>query len=72
MSRLAKAVKKHGGRKAVADKLDCSAEFVRLLLAGKKTPGLALALKIEEVLRIPVSYWKDSAAARGDSPDPAP
>jgi transcriptional regulator with XRE-family HTH domain len=72
MSRLAKAVRKHGGRKAVAGKLDCSVEFVRLLLAGEKTPGLALALKIEEILRIPVSYWKDSAATRADSSDPTP
>jgi hypothetical protein len=61
MARFAKfatAVKKHGGRRAVSALLMCSYEFVRRLEAGEKTPGLALALKIEEVLCIPVAYWK--------------
>jgi transcriptional regulator with XRE-family HTH domain len=67
MSRFAKAVKKVGGRRAVAERLGCSIEFVRLLLIGEKTPGLALALKIHEVLGIPVAYWKDGAAEPKDA-----
>jgi hypothetical protein len=70
MSRFSKAVKKAGGRRATAEALGCSVEFVRLLIAGDKTPGLALALKIQEVMRVPVTYWKNPAAERGDSPEP--
>ena len=61
-SKFAKVVKVYGGRKAVAESLGCSVEFVRLLLAGDKTPGLALAIKIQEVLGVPVTYWKGRAA----------
>lgn len=59
MTRFEKAVKAYGGRRVVAEALGCSVEFVRLLIVGDKTPGLALALKIAEELRIPVTYWKD-------------
>jgi hypothetical protein len=37
---------------------------VRLLVNGERVPGLSLALKIEEELSIPVSYWKDRTADR--------
>lgn len=67
MSRFARVVKKHGGRRAVADRLQCSVEFVRLLSIGEKTPGLALALRIQEELKIPVSYWKQGTALNSET-----
>ena len=66
MSKFARAVKKYGGAKMVAAQLGCSYEFVRAIGAGTKTPGLAMALKIQEVLGIPVTYWKDHSASSSD------
>jgi transcriptional regulator with XRE-family HTH domain len=65
MSKIARAVKKHGGQSAVARELGCSREFVRQLVMGECTPGLALAFKIQELLDVPVTYWKDAATAHG-------
>lgn len=62
MNRFARAVKENGGRAKVALKIDCTYEFVRLLLAGERTPGLALALRIQKQLGVPVTYWQDRTA----------
>lgn len=51
------AVEVFGGRAAVAEKLGCSTEFIRRLENGDKTPGLALALRIEKVLKIEPGFW---------------
>lgn len=64
MSNFGRAVEKCGGRRATAEKLGCSVEFVRLMLAGQKTPGLTLAFKIEQLLGVPVSVWKRRPASR--------
>jgi len=65
MSLISQRVKEFGGRRAVAEKVGCSVEFIRLLEGRKKTPGLALAIELEKALSIPVTYWKQRAAQRG-------
>jgi transcriptional regulator with XRE-family HTH domain len=54
---------KFGAPKALAaelrDRVGLSAAYASELAAGKRTPSLALAVKIERELQIPASAWID-------------
>ena len=66
MSKFARAVKRFGGRKAVAMALGCTYEFIRQLEGPDAHPSLPMSFKIQELLNVPVSYWKERAAANSD------
>jgi len=57
---FAQAVERVGGVLSASKILGCSDEFVRLMLKDKKTPGLNLAVRIQERLGVPVESWKHS------------
>lgn len=44
-------------RKDVAEKLEISKSYVDLMCRGERTPGRALAVKIEKLTGIPVESW---------------
>lgn len=47
-----------GMTKAAAGRaFDCSPEHVAYILEGKRSPGLRLAFRIEEVTTIPAADW---------------
>ncbi len=50
-----------GGRKFVAEKLDCTPTYIDMLSrgSGERQPSLEMAAKIEDLLGIPVRAWAD-------------
>lgn len=50
-----------GGKKAVAEALGCSVEWVRQMEVGngapERMPSLDLMIRIEELFGLPFSYW---------------
>lgn len=55
------AVERSGGRSAVAKRLGCTVEFVRLLEKRARTPSLPMALKIQKELGVSVTSWQGIA-----------
>ena len=45
----------------IAERLGCEEEHVRLLLHGRRTPGLELAVALEELCGIPPRAWTKRA-----------
>ena len=44
-------------QRVIAARLEITAGYLNHLIAGRRTPSLAVAQRIARVLRIPVSHW---------------
>lgn len=50
-----------------APSLDCNPSTLSLIETGKRQPGLALAIRIRDVVGIPVEAWGEAKAERAAS-----
>ena len=60
---FAERVRVHGGVDAVAARLGCTPAWIYVLqsTANDRSPSLALARQIEDLLAIPMRAWSDDA-----------